>query len=74
MSLPPASLDSPPNLPTLVVSHILSCILTATDTDNDHRHSMKPILLSLPDELADWRGTAAELADKCNEVLAASRR
>jgi len=31
---------------------------------------MKPILLSLPDELADWRGTAAELADKCNEVLA----
>jgi len=31
---------------------------------------MKPILLSLPDDLADWRGTAAELADKCNEVLA----
>jgi hypothetical protein len=31
---------------------------------------MNPILLSLPDELADWRGTAAELADKCNEVLA----
>ena len=31
---------------------------------------MKPILLSLPDELADWRGTAAELADQCNEVLA----
>ena len=31
---------------------------------------MKPILLSLPDELADWRGTAADLADKCNEVLA----
>lgn len=31
---------------------------------------MQPILLSLPDELADWRGTAAELADKCNEVLA----
>jgi len=31
---------------------------------------MKPILLSLPDELTDWRGTAAELADKCNEVLA----
>ena len=31
---------------------------------------MKPLLLSLPDELADWRGTAAELADKCNEVLA----
>ena len=30
---------------------------------------MKPILLSLPDSLADWRGTAAELADKCNEVL-----
>jgi hypothetical protein len=31
---------------------------------------MQPILLSLPDELADWRGTAAELADMCNEVLA----
>lgn len=31
---------------------------------------MKPILLALPDELADWRGTAAELADKCNELLA----
>jgi hypothetical protein len=31
---------------------------------------MKPILLALPDELADWRGTAAELAEKCNEVLA----
>jgi DNA-binding transcriptional MerR regulator len=31
---------------------------------------MQPILLSLPDELADWRGTAAELADKCNEILA----
>jgi hypothetical protein len=31
---------------------------------------MKPILLSLPAELADWRGTAAELADKCNDVLA----
>ena len=31
---------------------------------------MNPILLSLPDELADWRGTAADLADKCNEVLA----
>lgn len=30
---------------------------------------MKPILLSLPDDLANWRGTAAELADKCNEVL-----
>ncbi len=30
---------------------------------------MKPLLLSLPDALADWRGTAAELADKCNEVL-----
>ena len=24
---------------------------------------MKPLLLSLPDELADWRGTAAELAE-----------
>ena len=31
---------------------------------------MNPILLSLPDELADWRGTAAELADKLNDVLA----
>ena len=31
---------------------------------------MHPILLSLPDDLADWRGTAAELADKLNEVLA----
>jgi DNA-binding transcriptional MerR regulator len=30
---------------------------------------MKPLLLSLPDELADWRGTAAELAEKLNEVL-----
>ncbi len=41
-----------------------------TDIDSDPRYPMKPILLSLPDELADWRGTAAELADKCNEVLA----
>lgn len=31
---------------------------------------MQPLLLSLPDDLADWRGTAAELADKVNEVLA----
>ena len=31
---------------------------------------MQPLLLSLPDHLADWRGTAAELADKVNEVLA----
>jgi DNA-binding transcriptional MerR regulator len=31
---------------------------------------MHPILLSLPDDLAEWRGTAAELADKLNEVLA----
>ena len=30
---------------------------------------MNPILLSLPDELADWRGTAAELADRLNDVL-----
>ena len=30
---------------------------------------MHPILLSLPDDLADWRGTAAELADRLNEVL-----
>jgi DNA-binding transcriptional MerR regulator len=31
---------------------------------------MKPLLLALPDELADWRGTAAELADQCNTLLA----
>jgi DNA-binding transcriptional MerR regulator len=31
---------------------------------------MKPLFLSLPDELAEWRGTAIELADKCNELLA----
>lgn len=31
---------------------------------------MQPILLSLPDDLADWRGTASELADRLNEVLA----
>ena len=31
---------------------------------------MHPILLSLPDDLADWRGTAAELANKLNELLA----
>lgn len=30
---------------------------------------MNPILLSLPDDLADWRGTAAELADRLNDVL-----
>ena len=30
---------------------------------------MHPILLSLPDDLADWRGTAAELADRLNTVL-----
>ena len=30
---------------------------------------MHPILLSLPDDLAQWRGTAAELADRLNEVL-----
>jgi DNA-binding transcriptional MerR regulator len=30
---------------------------------------MKPLLLNLPDRLADWRGTAAELAHKCNELL-----
>ena len=80
MSLPPATLcpmpaaqtfaNLPPNLPSIVVNYSLSCILMLTDTDNDLRHPMKPLLLSLPDELADWRGTAAELADKCNEVLA----
>jgi len=31
---------------------------------------MSPLLLSLPDDLADWRGTADELAGKCNEILA----
>ena len=31
---------------------------------------MNPLLLSLPDNLADWRGTADELAAKCNEILA----
>ena len=30
---------------------------------------MTPLLLSLPDHLTDWRGTAADLADKVNEVL-----
>lgn len=30
---------------------------------------MHPILLSLPDDLANWRGTAAELADRLNDVL-----
>ena len=30
---------------------------------------MHPILLSLPDDLAHWRGTAAELADRLNAVL-----
>ena len=30
---------------------------------------MHPILLSLPDDLAEWRGTAAELADRLNAVL-----
>lgn len=30
---------------------------------------MHPILLSLPDDLAQWRGTAAELADRLNDVL-----
>jgi DNA-binding transcriptional MerR regulator len=31
---------------------------------------MNPILLSLPDDLAQWRGTAAELAGRLNVVLA----
>jgi len=31
---------------------------------------MKPLLLSLPDDLTDWRGTADELAGKCNDLLA----
>ena len=30
---------------------------------------MQPVLLSLPDDLIDWRGTAAELADRLNQVL-----
>ena len=68
-----SSLDWPKHPSLLTVSCDIDnclCILTTTDTDNDHRHPpMKPLLLSLPDALADWRGTAAELADKCNEVL-----
>jgi hypothetical protein len=39
-------------------------ILRVSSADKLHN------LLSLPDDLADWRGTAAELADKCNELLA----
>jgi len=31
---------------------------------------MKPLVLSLPDELAEWRGTAAELAERTNVILA----
>jgi DNA-binding transcriptional MerR regulator len=31
---------------------------------------MTPALLALPGDLAGWRGTAAELADKCNEAMA----
>jgi DNA-binding transcriptional MerR regulator len=31
--------------------------------------TMQPLLLDLPDELTHWRGTAADLADKCNELL-----
>jgi DNA-binding transcriptional MerR regulator len=31
--------------------------------------TMQPVLLSLPDDLIDWRGTAAELADRLNQVL-----
>jgi len=30
---------------------------------------MQPLLLSLPDDLIDWRGTAAELADRLNQLL-----
>ena len=30
---------------------------------------MQLLLTSLPDDLVHWRGTAAELADKCNELL-----
>ena len=30
---------------------------------------MQPVLLSFPDDLIDWRGTAAELADRLNQVL-----
>ena len=30
---------------------------------------MELLLTSLPDDLVHWRGTAAELADKCNELL-----
>jgi DNA-binding transcriptional MerR regulator len=31
--------------------------------------AVNPLLLSLPDELLHWRGTATQLADKCNETL-----
>jgi DNA-binding transcriptional MerR regulator len=31
---------------------------------------MGPTLLHLPDDLADWRGTAAELAERLNAILA----
>ena len=30
---------------------------------------MQPLPLSLPDDLAHWRGTAAELADRLNQIL-----
>jgi DNA-binding transcriptional MerR regulator len=30
---------------------------------------MQSILLSLPDDLTDWRGTAADLADRLNQIL-----
>ena len=41
--------------------HVYYESLTLTTITDTH---MNPILLSLPDDLADWRGTAAELADR----------
>jgi DNA-binding transcriptional MerR regulator len=37
-----------------------------TAINDTHMH---PILLALPDDLTDWRGTAAELADRLNQLL-----
>jgi len=53
-----------------VVNVIALCILIINAIDSDHRQLVPPLLRSLPDHLADWRGTAAELADRCNELLA----
>lgn len=50
-------------------SDISSCILLSLTLTTISDTTMHPILLSLPDDLADWRGTAAELASRLNEVL-----